>query len=49
MVTDNSGGLSVQPVAVSDPNVILTTVGAAGKPSSPDQFETFFAVPNLTY
>jgi Flp pilus assembly protein TadG len=50
VVTDNTGnGLSVQPTAVSDPNVILGNVGAAGKPSSPDQLKTFFAVPKLTY
>jgi hypothetical protein len=49
VVTDTSTGLSVQPAAVSDPNIALTNVGAAGKPSSPDQLKTFFAVPKLTY
>jgi Flp pilus assembly protein TadG len=50
VVTDNTNdGLSVQAAAVSDPNVVLTNVGAAGKPSSPDQLRTFFAAPKLTY
>jgi hypothetical protein len=50
VVTDNSNhGLSVQAAPISDPNVVLTNVGAAGKPSSPDQLKTFFAVPKLTY
>jgi Flp pilus assembly protein TadG len=49
VITDNSSGLSVQPAALSDPNVNLTNIGAAGKPSSPDQIRTFFTAPKLTY
>jgi Flp pilus assembly protein TadG len=49
VITDNSSGLNVQPAALSDPNVILTNVGAAGKPASADQLKTFFAAPKLTY
>jgi Flp pilus assembly protein TadG len=50
VITDNSNdGLSVQPAALSDPNVKLTNIGAAGKPASADQIRTFFTAPKLTY
>jgi Flp pilus assembly protein TadG len=49
VITPSSRGISVQPAAVSDPSVTLTNIGAAGKPSSPDQLRTFFAAPKLTY
>lgn len=48
VITDNSSGLSVQPAAMSDPNVTLTNIQAAGYPSS-GQMKTFFAAPKLTY
>lgn len=49
VITDNSSGLNVQPAAVQDPNVVLTNIQAAGKPSSASLLKTFFAPPKLTY
>jgi Flp pilus assembly protein TadG len=49
VVTDTSNGLSVQPAAVTDPNLILTGLQAAGKPASSTQFKTAFAAPKLSY
>lgn len=48
VVTDTSNGLSVQPAAISDSNVTLTNIAAAGYPSS-GQLNTIFAAPKLTY
>jgi Flp pilus assembly protein TadG len=49
VITDNSNGLSVQPAAMTDPNVILSNLQAAGKPTSTGQIRTTFAAPKLTY
>jgi Flp pilus assembly protein TadG len=49
VVTDTSNGLSVQPAAVSDPNLVLSNLQPAGKPPASNQVKTLFAAPKLTY
>jgi hypothetical protein len=48
VITDTSNGLSVQPAAISDPNVIVSNPKPAGRPNG-NQISTFFAAPKLTY
>jgi len=49
VVTDNSGGLSVQPAGFVDPNAVLINLQAAGPPPSGNQVKTVFSAPKLTY
>jgi hypothetical protein len=50
VVSDSSNNaLNVQPCALIDPNLVLSNLNPAGKPSSADQLQTAFSAPKLTY
>ncbi len=49
VITDNTNGLSVQPVSTIDSSLVLANLGPAAKPTSTSTFRTAFAAPKLTY